>query len=50
MPTPGAIGNEIINFMQGEEFYSICRYETHYMKGRDIRMKQVLCEVLDEAG
>ena len=43
-------GNEIIIFMQGEEFYSICRYETHYMKGRDIRMKQVWCEVLDEAG
>lgn len=45
-----ATGNEIIIFMQGEEFYSICRWETHYMKGRDIRVKQVWCEVLDEAG
>jgi hypothetical protein len=42
-----AVGNEIIIFMQGEELYSICRWETHYMKGRDIRVKQVWCEVLD---
>lgn len=43
-----ATGNEIIIFMQDGELYSICRYETHRLKGRDIQMKQVWCEVLDE--
>lgn len=45
-----AVGNEIIIFMQGEEFYSICRYSTIVCEGNEIREKQLWCEVLDEAG
>lgn len=42
-----AVGNEIIIFMQGEEFYSICRYSTIVCEGHEIREKQLWCEVLD---
>ena len=39
------IGNEIIIFMQGGEFYSICRYDLNFP-----RREPAWCEVLDEAG
>jgi hypothetical protein len=42
-----AVGNEIIIFLQGGELYSICRYSTLVREGKEIREKQLWCEVVD---
>jgi len=42
-----AVGNEIIVFMQDGEFYSICRYETLELQGRQVTRRPLWCEVID---